>query len=188
MLRTPTASASFAARRPWLGSARVVGQHERGVLRAVARCVQRADPQRAERQLPTVIEWLVLVGRLSGAVDVDTRSRRRHQASVSRDVVGVVVRLEHVRDVDGSIARQLQVRVALKARVYDRRHTRLLVSDQVGGAAEIVMGDLLEKHQPRDSRELSTENIDNMKISVGKGRASQPRLETLAAFSRESPS
>ncbi len=93
----------------------------------------------------------MVVGGLRLAVDVDTRARRRHQPSVPGYVVGMVVRLEHMRDIDRAIPRQLEVLVDLKTRVHHRRHTRLLVSDQVGGAAKIVVGDLLEEHQPARS-------------------------------------
>ena len=60
------------------------------------------------------------------------------------DVVGVVVRLEHVLDAARPEARQLQVLVDLEARVDDRRDAGAVVADQVRGAAEVVVDDLAE--------------------------------------------
>ncbi len=45
------------------------------------------------------------------------------------------------------VARELEVLVDLEARVDDRGDAGLLVADQVGGAAEVVVDDLAEDHQ-----------------------------------------
>ena len=66
--------------RPRLVAAVAVDQRERGVLGAVARGVQRTDGQRAELELPAVVERLVVVLGLGVAVDVDRRARRRRPA------------------------------------------------------------------------------------------------------------
>ena len=84
------------------------------------------------------------------AVDVDRRARGRGQPPVAGHVVGVVVGLEHVLDLDAHVARQAQVLVDLQARVDDRGDPRVLVADQVGGAAEVVVGDLAEDHACED--------------------------------------
>ncbi len=64
------------------------------------------------------------------------------------DVVGVGVRLEDVLDPHAGVARELQVVADLQARVDDGGDARVLVADQVGGAAEVVMGELTEEHPP----------------------------------------
>ena len=46
------------------------------------------------------------------------------------------------------VAREREVLVDLEARVDDRRDARVLVADQVGRAAEVVVGDLAEDHGP----------------------------------------
>ncbi len=106
----------------------------------------RRDPERAELELPAVVERLVLVGGASLAVDVDHGAGGRGEAPVTRHVVGVVVRLEHVVDVHAHVARELEVVVDLEPRVDDRGHPGVVVPDEVGGAAEIVVGDLPEDH------------------------------------------
>ena len=123
-----------------------VGQGEGGVLGAMAGRVQGAHAQRAERELPAVVERLVRVVGLRGAVDVDGRAGRGGQAAVPGHVVGVVVGLEDVLDAHAHVARQLEVLVDLEARIDHGRHAGVLVADQVGRAAEIVVGDLAEDH------------------------------------------
>ena len=61
-------------------------------------------------------------------------------------VVGVVVGLEDVLDRDAEVAREPQVLADLQPRVDDRGDARVLVADQVGGAAEILVRDLAEDH------------------------------------------
>ena len=81
-------------------------------------------------------------------VDVDRRAGGGGQPAVAGDVVGVVVGLEHVLDRDAHVARERQVLVDLEARVDDGRDARVLVADEVGGAAEVVVHDLAEDHGP----------------------------------------
>ncbi len=80
---------------------------------------------------------------------MDARAGRGDQPPVPGDVVGVVVRLQHVLDADAAVAGELEVLVDLEARIDDRGDAGALVTDQVGGAAEVVVGDLLEEHRPR---------------------------------------
>jgi hypothetical protein len=112
----------------------------------MARGVQRADAQGPELQLPAVVERLVRVLGRGLAVHVDPRARGRHQAAVTRDVVRVVVRLEHVLDADAEIAREAQVLVDVQPRVDDGGDARVLVADQIARATEVVVGDLAEDH------------------------------------------
>ena len=64
-----------------------------------------------------------------------------------RDVVGVVVGLDHVLDVRAGIARELEVLGDLEARVDDGGDAGVLVSDQIGRAAEVVVYELPEDHR-----------------------------------------
>ncbi len=136
-----------AEHRPRVGPARVVDQRERGVLGTMTGGVERADRDVAEPQLPAVVEWLVLVVGLSEPVDVDRRARRGGQASVAGDVVGVVVGLEHVLDPDAHVTRQGQVFVDLELRVDDGDDAGVLVPDQIGRAAKVIVGELTKDHR-----------------------------------------
>ena len=118
--------------RPRLRPARGVDQRERRVLGPVpGRVHARARSRVAQRELPAVLERLVLVLGRGHRVDVDQRARRRRQPAVPGDVVGVVVGLEDVLDRDAEIAREPQVLADLQPRVDDRRDARVLVADQV---------------------------------------------------------
>ena len=81
------------------------------------------------------------------AVDVDLRAGCCGQAAVSRDVVGMVVRLEHVLDVDAEVAGDPQVLLDVELRVDNGRDASVLVTDEIRRAAEVVVGDLAEDHQ-----------------------------------------
>ena len=117
------------------------------MLGAVARaCAARARRRRAELPALAVVERLVVVVGVGVAVDVDRRAGGRGQPAVAGDVVGVVVGLEDVLDAHAHVARELEVLVDLEARVDDGGDARVLVADQVGGAAEVVVGDLAEDH------------------------------------------
>ena len=110
--------------------------------------VQRPHAQRAELELPAVVERLVLVVGLGEAVDVDRRAGGRREPAVAGDVVGVVVGLEHVLDAHAHVASELEVLVDLEARVDDGGDPGVVVPDQVRRAAEVVVGDLAEDHAP----------------------------------------
>ena len=102
--------------------------------------------QRAQRQLPAVVERLVRVRGAGFAVDVDAGAGRGGEPAVARHVVGVGVGLEHVLDRHAEIAREPQVLVDVEPRVDHGGDARVVVADQVGGAAEIVVGDLSKDH------------------------------------------
>ena len=130
---------------------RVAGQQvafdeEAAVLGPVAGRVHHANRQRADRDLGAVLERLVRVLGLGERVDRDAHVVLEREAAVPGDVVGVVVRLQHAHDPH---ARPLGRREVGLDRVGGVDHHRLagrLVSDQVGGAAEVVVHKLLEKH------------------------------------------
>ena len=82
-------------------------------------------------------------------MDVDRCARGRGQAAVARDVVGVVVRLEDVLDVDAEVARQVQVLLDLELGIDDGRDAGVLVTHEIGRTSEVVVGDLAEDHASR---------------------------------------
>ena len=132
--------------RPGLVAARAVDEREGRVLGAVAGGVDGAHDERAELELVAVVEGLVLVLRLRDPVDVNGRARGGREPAVTRDVVGVVVGLEHVVDLDAEVARELEVLVDLEARVDHRGDARRVVTDEVRRASEVVVSDLPEDH------------------------------------------
>ena len=64
-----------------------------------------------------------------------------------RDVIGMVVRLEDVLDAHTRVACEVEIDVDLEAGIDDRRDSGLVVTDDVGGAAQIIVGDLAEEHR-----------------------------------------
>lgn len=74
--------------------------------------------------------------------DVGLRSRRRDQPPPPRNVVGVEVRLKHMADLSLRLVSRIQVLLDLPLRVDDSRLPE--VGDEIGGAAQVLMKDLLE--------------------------------------------
>ena len=146
--------------RPRLVRAGAVDERERGVLGPVPGRVQRADRERAELELPAVVERLVVVVGLGVAVDVDRRAGRGDEAAVAGDVVGVVVGLEDVLDANAEVAREAQVLVDVELGVDDRGDAGVLVADQVAGAAEVVVGELAEDHQAASRGSSAVQLVD----------------------------
>ncbi len=63
------------------------------------------------------------------------------------DVVGVVVRLQHVLDLDPVQPCQPPVGLDVPLRIDDHRHPRFPVGDQIGRTAEVLVDDLAEEHR-----------------------------------------
>ena len=117
------------------------------MLGPVARRVHRLDLDLAELQPPAVGERLVRVLDVGELVDVDRRPGRPRQPPVARDVVGVVVGLEHVLDPHPVKAGEAQVWLDVPLRIDDRRDARVDVADQVGRAAQVLVDHLPEQHR-----------------------------------------
>jgi hypothetical protein len=144
-----------------------VDQRERRVLGAVAGRVERAHRESAAAELPALVERVVLVVRRRVAVHVDRGAGRRREPPVTRDVIGVVVRLEDVLDVDAEEARQAQVLADVELRVDNRGDARVLVADQVAGAAEVVVDELAEDHSPTLRPRCHTGNGAGLSARLG---------------------
>jgi hypothetical protein len=125
------------------GAARVL--HEVGeVLGAVARRREGPDLDVADPHHVCVPQRLVLVLDVRLRRDVDGRAGRGREAPVARDVVGVVVRLEHVGDPEVVLVCEREVVRDLPLRV---DHGRLAAArDDVRGAAEVLVEHLPEEH------------------------------------------
>jgi hypothetical protein len=70
------------------------------------------------------------------------------EAAVPGDVVCVVVGLEDALDLHAAALGLRQIGLDREGRVDDDRATFVLVTDQVGGAAEVVVDELAEQHGP----------------------------------------
>jgi hypothetical protein len=79
-------------------------------------------------------------------VDVDRPPRGPGQPAVAGDVIGVVVGLEHVLDPDAVQPAQPQVRLDRPLGVDHGGDARASVTDEVGGAAQVLVQDLAEEH------------------------------------------
>ena len=125
--------------RPGLVRAGRVDERERGVLGAVPRRVKRPDRQRAEFELPAVVDRLVVVVGVRRVMDVYRRAGGGDEAPVAGDVVGMVVGLQDVLDAHAEVAREPQVLVDVELGVDDRGDAGVRVADEVAGAAEVVV-------------------------------------------------
>jgi hypothetical protein len=129
---------------PGIVAAAAVGDDEREVLGPVARRRERADQNVAELELGSVGERLVPVLRAGLVRDVEGRPGGLSEAAVAGDVVGVVVRLEHVREAEVVLVGELEVVLDLPLRVDDG--CLAPVRDHVRGAGEILVQHLAEEH------------------------------------------
>ena len=116
------------------------------MLGSVAGGGERGDRNLAHADDVAVGQRLVRVGDAGLLRDVDGRTSRLHQPPVAGDVVGMVVRLEHVLDAEAVLFGESEVVVDLPLRVDHRR--RLAVGDDVGRAPEIFVQHLPEEHRP----------------------------------------
>ena len=71
---------------------------------------------------------------------------RQRQTPVSRDVVGVRVRLERARDLHALLLGRCEVLLDRVGGIDDNRLLRLLIADEIRRAAEIVVDELPEDH------------------------------------------
>ena len=131
---------------PRLVAARAVDHREAAVLRPVARRVDRAEDDLADLDLRPVLERLVRERRLRVPVHADRDAVLEREPSVTGDVIGVRVRLEHADEPDVAAFGLRQHRVDVVRRVDDDRDAGVLVADEVRGAAQIVVEELLEQH------------------------------------------
>ena len=131
---------------------RVAGQQgvageEAAVLRPVAGRVQRLDRDRADGDLVSVLERIVRVCGAGAAVDRHRQPVLQRKPAVPGDVVGVRVRLEHARDPEAARGGLLEEGLDRVRGVDEHRLARLLVTDQVRRAAEVVVDELAQVHR-----------------------------------------
>jgi hypothetical protein len=101
------------------------------VLRAVAGRVQRAHDDVAELEFPAVVEGGVVVLGFGQTVDVDRRSRGDGEPAVARDMIGMRMGFEDVRDAYAHVAGPFEVDICVKARINDRGRPGAIVPDEI---------------------------------------------------------
>ncbi len=121
------------------------------MLGPVAGRVQDADRQRAEPDLLAVLDSVERVLRPGERVDRDRHAVLERQPPVPGEMVGVGVRLQHPHDAQAGALRLLEIRLDRVGGVHDDRFAALLVADQVGRAAEIVVDALVKDHCATDA-------------------------------------
>ncbi len=115
---------------------------EGAVLGAVPGRVQHLDPHRADIDDLPVLQRFEGEGRLCERMDCHWEPMFEREPAVSRDVVGVGVRLEHAFDADARLGGGRKHGFDLERRVDDDCDGRLLIPDQVTGAAQIIVDEL----------------------------------------------
>ena len=133
---------------------RVPGQDERvvdekgAVLGAMAGRVQDRDRHPADPELLAVDQRLVRELDLREGMDGNRCAVLEGEPAVTRDMVGVRVRLEHTLDPDTLVRGCLQHGLDLERRVDDDGDSGRRVTDEVAGAAEILVHELpKEQHE-----------------------------------------
>ena len=134
---------------PRLVAARAVDHREGAVLRPVPRRMDRADDDVAELDLGAVGQSVVRKRRFRGGVDVHRHAVLEREPPVSRDVIGVGMRLEHADEPDAAASALIQIGLDRVGRIDDDGHTCMLVTDDVRPTAEVVVDELREEHSTR---------------------------------------
>ena len=126
-----------------------VGDDERAVLRAMTRSVQHAHDDVAYPDLLAVPERLMRERRVGRRVNVHGQAVLEREAAVTRDVIGMRMRLED-RD---QAQRLIQILLDRVGRIDDDGDAGVLITDEIGSAAEIVGQELPEVHVADASNE-----------------------------------
>ncbi len=131
---------------------RVAGQHElavddeRAVLGPVPGSVNDADLDVADPQDLAVLDRIEGVLGVCDRMDRDRNAVLEREAPVARHVVGVGVRLENADDPNPCRLRRVEVLLDREGRVDDDGVAGGCVTDDVGGAPEILVDELAKEH------------------------------------------
>ena len=116
------------------------------MLRPVARRVDASEDDFAERDLGAVFHRFVRILGLRRGVDADREPVLECEPPMTRDVVGVRVRLDDADEAHAAPLGFLEVLLDRERRVDDDGRSRALVADEVGSAPESVVDELREDH------------------------------------------
>ena len=109
------------------------------------RRVDRAEDDLADPDFRPVLERLVRERGGGRRVDVDRDAVLEREASVPRDVVCVRVRLDDADEPDVAPLRLREDCLDCVGRVDDDRNAGVLIADEVTGAAQVIVQELLEE-------------------------------------------
>jgi hypothetical protein len=84
-------------------------------------------------------------------VDRDRDVVLEREPTVSGDVVGMGVRLQHADDADPVVGGGREVRLDRVGGIDHDGFARLLVADEVGGATQVLVYELAKQHRPADA-------------------------------------
>ena len=104
---------------PGLRSPRAVADREAAVLRSVARGVDAAEDDLADRDLVAVLQRIVRILRLRRGMDADGKVVFEREPAVTRDVVGVGVGLDRPNEANSASLRFLEVLLDRERRIDD---------------------------------------------------------------------
>ncbi len=131
---------------PRLVAARAIGHDEAAMLRPVAGRMDDAKRDRADLQFLAVAERIVRVVDASLGMNTHWKPVLEGQAAVSRDVVGMSMRLDHADEPHALPVGRGKQRLDCIRRVDHDGDLGLFVTDQVTRAPEILIEKLLEDH------------------------------------------
>ena len=123
-----------------------VDRGEGVVLGPMPRGVDRAQHDIADADLSSVRERLMWKRRSCDGVNADRQPVLEREPPVPRDVVGVRVRLEHRDEFDAPPLALVEILLDCIRGIDEHRGSGVLVADQVGRTAEVVVDELLEEH------------------------------------------
>ncbi len=131
---------------PRIVAARSIADREAAVLRPVARRVDAAKNDVAERDLRAVGHRVVRVLGVGCRMDAHRDAVLEREPPVPGEVVGVRVRLDRADDADVALRGFVEVLLDREGRIDDDGVTGTGIADEVGGAAERVVDELREDH------------------------------------------
>src|SRR5882672_6425785 len=106
------------------------------------------DAHRADGDRLAIADGRMREGGLGGRMNVNAGSRLGRQGLVTREVVGVDMRLDDMGEKEAFAPGPGGVVVhAIPARVHDQRFTRLAAPYEVGDTAGVLVDELLEYHR-----------------------------------------
>jgi hypothetical protein len=132
------------------GEQRPLGE-EAAVLGPVPRRVQAPDPDRAGLDLVAVGERVVRIRDAGVPVNGDGHVVLEGEPPVPGDMVGVRVRLQNARDPEAELVGFAQVLLDRVRGIDEHGLAGLLVSDEVGGTAQVLVDELPEQHRGPDA-------------------------------------
>ena len=132
--------------QPGLVGAGAVDDREAGVLRAMPRGVNRPQDDLPQLELEAVGQRVVRVLRLGGRMDRDWDAVLECEPTMPGKVVGVGVGLDDADDLDPALRRRREHGRDRVRGIDDHGDAGILVADQVGRTAEVVVQELLEQH------------------------------------------